>query len=130
MRIGKKLKMLLVLLVSTRGNQGLCLKYMPAGKNSCKITFHLLGMCQSQIVDFLLRVHSTILISLLPFPSRDHLNSTHFPGNISTVELVISNRKQTNKRAVHRILEWFGVKRTLKIIQFLPQFRKSNLFSV
>lgn len=76
MCIGKKVKMLLVLLISTRGNQGLCLKYMPAGKISCKITFHLLSMCQSQIVDFLLRLSSTILISLFPFPSRDLLNST------------------------------------------------------
>lgn len=67
MCIGKKVKMLLVSLVSTRGNQGLCLKYMPVGKNSCKITFHLLSMCQSQnkakeIVDLLLRVNSTIFL--------------------------------------------------------------------
>lgn len=70
MCIGKKGKMLLVFLVSIRGNEGLCLKYMPAGENSCKNTFHLLSECQSQnkareIVDLLLRVHSTILISLL-----------------------------------------------------------------
>lgn len=92
----KKVKILLVLLPSNRGNQELCLKYMPAAKN-CKITFNLVSMHRSQSkgreMMNLLRMNSIHFNTLTPVPARHQLNSTNFTENISTVELVPSNGK-------------------------------------